>query len=38
MKTILILFILGCLVSCASTVEIVPVEETHPTEMPSRFR
>lgn len=38
MKTILILFILGCLVSCASNVEIVPVEETYPNEMPSRFQ
>lgn len=38
MKTTIILFILGCLVSCASNREVKRMEEVYPTEMPSRFQ
>lgn len=38
MRTFLILFILGCLVSCASNKEIILVDEKHPTEIPRGVR
>jgi Na+-transporting methylmalonyl-CoA/oxaloacetate decarboxylase gamma subunit len=36
MKTFLILFLLGCLVSCASKFESNETEEERPREFPSR--
>jgi hypothetical protein len=39
MKTFLILFILGSLVSCASNRTVTePIDEIYPTELPNRLR